>query len=244
MLKRVLALPGQTVCRQGLTITVDKIEMGVARERDSRGRLLPIWQGCRVVADGEVFLMNWQSANSLDGRYFGVLPMTAIVGKGAASLDQRGVIMMSPDRQFRVILLFGQNTDHSSSGPCFASPSRASAVQDNRRGRRTCTSPLSAAIGMVALAILGSDRVRCGDSYITAIRAMKRMPSRLRRSRTEQAVDPTIPSQLLSPRRPNALRVPEHWIRASAASRKRGETTGAIAEGGDGTDADHAKDLD
>ena len=81
MLKRVLALPGQTVCRDHLTITVDKISVGEARERDSRGRPLPVWQGCRVVADGEVFLMNWQSADSLDGRYFGVLPTSAIIGK-------------------------------------------------------------------------------------------------------------------------------------------------------------------
>ncbi|MFZ2156305.1 MAG: S26 family signal peptidase [Bradyrhizobium sp.] len=81
MLKRVLALPRQTVCRNHLTIIVDKVNVGEAHERDSRGRPLPIWQGCRVVADGEVFLMNWQSADSLDGRYFGVLPTSAIVGR-------------------------------------------------------------------------------------------------------------------------------------------------------------------
>jgi conjugative transfer signal peptidase TraF len=81
LLKRVLALPGQTVCREELRITIDKIEMGVAREHDSRGRPLPIWQGCREIADGEVFLMNWQSADSLDGRYFGALPTSAIIGK-------------------------------------------------------------------------------------------------------------------------------------------------------------------
>jgi conjugative transfer signal peptidase TraF len=81
MLKRVLALTGQTVCRDRLTITVDKIEVGEAHERDSRGRPLPVWQGCRVVAEGEIFLMNRQSANSLDGRYFGVLPIAAIIGQ-------------------------------------------------------------------------------------------------------------------------------------------------------------------
>ena len=81
LLKRVLALPGQTVCREELRITIDKIEMGVARDHDSRGRPLPIWQGCREIADGEVFLMNWQSADSLDGRYFGVLPTSAIIGR-------------------------------------------------------------------------------------------------------------------------------------------------------------------
>ena len=81
MLKRVLALPGQAVCRDRLTIAIDNIEMGEARERDSRGRPLPVWQGCRGIPDGEVFLMNWQSADSLDGRYFGVLPTTAIIGR-------------------------------------------------------------------------------------------------------------------------------------------------------------------
>jgi conjugative transfer signal peptidase TraF len=81
MLKRVLALPGQTVCRDGLAITVDTIAAGEARDRDSRGRPLPLWQGCQIIAAGEVFLMNWQSADSLDGRYFGVLPTSAIIGR-------------------------------------------------------------------------------------------------------------------------------------------------------------------
>ena len=62
MLKRVLALPGQTVCRTGSTIAVDGIAMGEARERDSRGRPLPAWEGCDVVEDGKLFLMNWQAA--------------------------------------------------------------------------------------------------------------------------------------------------------------------------------------
>ena len=81
MLKRILALPGQTVCRNGLTIAVDGIDVGDARERDGRGRPLPSWRGCRVIAEGDIFVMNWQSEDSLDGRYFGPLPASAVIGR-------------------------------------------------------------------------------------------------------------------------------------------------------------------
>lgn len=81
LLKRVLAFPGQIVCRAGHSITVDGIAIGKAHERDARGRALPVWQGCQVIPDGEVFLMNWQSDDSFDGRYFGTLFVTSIVGR-------------------------------------------------------------------------------------------------------------------------------------------------------------------
>jgi conjugative transfer signal peptidase TraF len=81
MLKRVAALRGQTVCRRGVAISVDGIEIGEARERDSLGRPLPIWQGCEIVQVGELFLMNWQSGASLDGRYFGPIAASAVIGR-------------------------------------------------------------------------------------------------------------------------------------------------------------------
>jgi conjugative transfer signal peptidase TraF len=81
MLKRILALPGQTVCRSDRTITADGIAMGAALDRDRNGRALPTWHGCRVVGGDEVFLMNWQSEDSFDGRYFGPLPVSTIAGR-------------------------------------------------------------------------------------------------------------------------------------------------------------------
>ena len=81
LLKRVVGLPGQWVCRAGRTITVDGIEMGDALERDSFGRDLPVWQGCRRIHTGEVFLMNWQVRDSLDGRYFGLTSTDQIIGR-------------------------------------------------------------------------------------------------------------------------------------------------------------------
>ncbi len=81
ILKHVLALTGQSVCRTGRTITVDEMVVGNALDRDRSERNLPVWQGCRIVADGEVFLMNRQSEGSFDGRYFGLLPASTIVGR-------------------------------------------------------------------------------------------------------------------------------------------------------------------
>ena len=81
LLKRVLGLPGQRVCRSGATITVDHVEMGDALERDRMGRDLPVWQGCRIIGDGELFLMNWDIRDSLDGRYFGPVPASSVIGR-------------------------------------------------------------------------------------------------------------------------------------------------------------------
>jgi conjugative transfer signal peptidase TraF len=81
LIKRILALPGQSVCRNGLLITVDGKAVGTALAQDSRGRELPVWQGCRLIARDEVFLMNTDEAASLDGRYFGPIPFTSIVGR-------------------------------------------------------------------------------------------------------------------------------------------------------------------
>ena len=81
LIKRVLALPGQTVCRTGVFVTVDRILMGSAREKGRNGHALPSWQGCRIVATDHVFLMNWNEPDSLDGRYFGTLPLASIVGR-------------------------------------------------------------------------------------------------------------------------------------------------------------------
>jgi conjugative transfer signal peptidase TraF len=81
LLKRVAALPGQTVCRTEAAVTVDGIAMGEALARDRLGRPLPVWQGCRTVAPDELFLMNFDVRDSLDGRYFGPLARAAVIGR-------------------------------------------------------------------------------------------------------------------------------------------------------------------
>ena len=80
LLKRVVGVPDQTVCRIDRTITVDGVPMGEALDHDSIGRPMPVWQGCRRLAAGEIFLMNRTVETSLDGRYFGPIPVTSIIG--------------------------------------------------------------------------------------------------------------------------------------------------------------------
>lgn len=80
LLKHVAALPGQRVCRIGRTITVDAEIVGEASLRDRRGRSLPVWSGCTTLTAGHVFLLNPGAAGSLDGRYFGPLPASSIIG--------------------------------------------------------------------------------------------------------------------------------------------------------------------
>ena len=95
MLKYVAALPGQNVCHLGRKVSVDGKAVAEALDRDRLGRPLPVWHGCRVIAAGEVFLLNarW---DSLDGRYFGPLPITAVMGRADAWSDDRGNQPLQP----------------------------------------------------------------------------------------------------------------------------------------------------
>lgn len=62
--------------------------MGDALDRDRIGRALPVWQGCRVIADSQLFLMNIDVPDSLDGRYFGPIPQAPSSHGRAAALDR------------------------------------------------------------------------------------------------------------------------------------------------------------
>lgn len=83
LLKRVAALQGQVVCRSDTEITVDRVAIGKALTSDSIGRPLPVWSGCQIVGPGTIFLMNWQSVDSFDGRYFGLLPTSAVIARAS-----------------------------------------------------------------------------------------------------------------------------------------------------------------
>ncbi len=81
LIKHVAALPGQCVCRVGLTVSIDGSVRATARRRDHAGRTLPTWSGCRSIAPVEVFLLNANEPASLDGRYFGPSPSSSVIGR-------------------------------------------------------------------------------------------------------------------------------------------------------------------
>lgn len=81
LLKRVAALPGQTVCRIGDTISIDGDTVALAQRTDRIGRLLPVWSGCRTLAVDQLFFLNADREDSLDGRYFGPLLAATVIGR-------------------------------------------------------------------------------------------------------------------------------------------------------------------
>jgi conjugative transfer signal peptidase TraF len=81
LLKHIAALDGQTVCRFARVVGIDGRAVAIARERDSLGRPLPSWQGCRTLRAGQVLLLNSTIPDSFDGRYFGVLPANSITAR-------------------------------------------------------------------------------------------------------------------------------------------------------------------
>ncbi len=89
LLKYVGALPGQTVCRRELLVSVDGRHVATALSHDHAHRPLPVWQGCRLLKPGEIFLLNPAVPDSFDGRYFGVLPLDTITARAEPLWTER-----------------------------------------------------------------------------------------------------------------------------------------------------------
>ena len=80
ILKFVRARAGQRVCRSADLVTIDGVAVALARDRDRAGRPLPRWTGCRMLGSRDVFLLNAARPDSFDGRYFGPVSVTSIIG--------------------------------------------------------------------------------------------------------------------------------------------------------------------
>jgi conjugative transfer signal peptidase TraF len=81
VVKRVAALAGDLVCADsGIVVINDRVAADTLLI-DREGRPLPAWHGCRVLAPGEIFLLTEAVRASFDGRYFGPIFTTAVIGK-------------------------------------------------------------------------------------------------------------------------------------------------------------------
>lgn len=81
LVKRVAAVGGDTVCAAGDAVSVNGRVVAKRLTRDRLDRPLPAWTGCRLLAEGEVFLLMQGVARSFDGRYFGPVRRDAIIGR-------------------------------------------------------------------------------------------------------------------------------------------------------------------
>jgi len=78
MVKRIAALSRDTVCRTNSIVTINGIVRAIALSHDSKGRALPVWQGCERLDNNQIFVLTTPSA-SFDSRYFGVVPRANII---------------------------------------------------------------------------------------------------------------------------------------------------------------------
>ncbi|WP_446325668.1 S26 family signal peptidase [Blastomonas sp. CACIA14H2] len=88
LLKHVAAKAGQRVCRIGNVVSVDGRPAAVAFIHDRAGRPLPFWRGCRMLKAGELLLLNPAHPDSLDGRYFGPLRASTVLGRAIPILTR------------------------------------------------------------------------------------------------------------------------------------------------------------
>ena len=81
ILKPVLAMSGEHICVKNHQLFINGKHMARLLEKDSRGRILESWRGCRSLAEGEFFLLSTYSPVSYDSRYFGPVTRKMITGK-------------------------------------------------------------------------------------------------------------------------------------------------------------------
>jgi len=79
LLKRVVAVVGDRVCRSGTVVFVNGEAVAEALERDQNQHLLPVWEGCFTLFAGQFFVVQ-SHPYSFDSRYFGPVSECQIIG--------------------------------------------------------------------------------------------------------------------------------------------------------------------
>lgn len=80
ILKRIGAVAPQSVCVRERIVSIDSADVATMLAHDSRHRPLQPWGQCRVLEDGELFLLSDVHPASFDSRYFGPINASAVLG--------------------------------------------------------------------------------------------------------------------------------------------------------------------
>jgi len=80
VLKQIAAATGDWVCESAGDVVIDGRFLARAVAQDGSGRDLNPWQGCRILAAREYFLLNPNSPQSFDSRYFGPVSESMLLG--------------------------------------------------------------------------------------------------------------------------------------------------------------------
>jgi conjugative transfer signal peptidase TraF len=80
LVKRVVAHAGDQVCARGPDIFVNGRRLAERHRTDGKGRPMPMWKGCTLLRDRQLFLLMDDPA-SFDGRYFGFTEGSDVIGK-------------------------------------------------------------------------------------------------------------------------------------------------------------------
>ncbi|RWO94454.1 MAG: S26 family signal peptidase [Mesorhizobium sp.] len=81
LVKRLAAMPSEHVCAFSDAIIIGGDIVARRLKIDAKGRPLPWWNGCRALADDEVFLLGSEANRSFDSRYFGPVPAANVIGR-------------------------------------------------------------------------------------------------------------------------------------------------------------------
>lgn len=81
LLKRIGARAPQQVCIRGGIVRIDDAPVTTTLPVDGAGRRLEAWRSCRRLRQGELFLLSTSNPASFDSRYFGPVPVSAVIGR-------------------------------------------------------------------------------------------------------------------------------------------------------------------
>lgn len=80
-MKPIVAGPGDHVCMQTSDMLfINGLGIAAVTTRDSFGRPLPVWQGCRRLDTFEVFTLSSAVSNSFDSRHYGPINISTVIG--------------------------------------------------------------------------------------------------------------------------------------------------------------------